>query len=143
MEGSFSRAFPLPYLLKRCTFFSMNDFDPVAELKKYKVHLIAMSAAIFSITLMLSLCGRNNSKGRGSARITPMPQPTEGILLDYSDPQLAEDRLLMPQPLVFYTRRAGTNLINFERAGYSLDEAQFEETYQIYEKRDPSLQTDR
>jgi len=119
----------------------MNNFDLMAELKKYKVHLIAMSVAIFSLTLMLSLCGgKKGSSGRGAERPTQIPRADEGILLDYSDPQLDEDRLRMPQPLIFYTRRAGANLVNFERTEYVLDDAQFEETYQIYEKRESVLQ---
>jgi len=115
----------------------MNAFDPVAEIKKYKVHLIAMSVAIFSLTFMLSLCGGEKTTAKRSSgdKTVQRPMPIEGILLDYSDPQLAEDRLRMPLPLMFHTRRLGVSMVNFERTAYVLDDAQFEETYQIYEKR--------
>jgi hypothetical protein len=119
----------------------MNDFDLMAELKKYKAHLIGMSVAIFSLTLILSLCGgRKNPAWHGAERPTQIPRPSEGILLDFSDPQLDEDRLRMPQPLVFHTRRAGANLIDFERSAYVLDDAQFEEVYPIRERRETSFQ---
>ncbi|MDR2733261.1 MAG: hypothetical protein LBC99_01305 [Spirochaetota bacterium] len=115
----------------------MNDFDPIAEIKKNKVPLIVMSLAIFVVTFIIVLIGKSDA-GSGNRKELPSSQTPvsgKGIILDYSDPQLPEDRLDMPQPIIFFTRGPGTNRLHYDRVQYALDDAGFDEPIRIREKR--------
>ena len=116
----------------------MDTFDPVAEFKKNKIYIIAGAAVLFVLTFILSVGGgggkRPAQRGDESRKI-PLPEAHQGILLDYSDPQLAEDRLRMPEPHVFFTRPLGANGTLFERSPYALDDSIFEDRVVIRETR--------
>jgi hypothetical protein len=114
----------------------MDDFDLKAEIERNKRPLILMSIALFVITFIIVLIA---SKGSApGSRSTPLPQtasPKQGVILDYSDPSLPEDRMDMPEPIVFFTRGPGTNRLHFNRIEYALDNAEFDEPIKILEKR--------
>jgi hypothetical protein len=71
-----------------------------------------------------------------------LPEAHRGILLDYSDPQLAGDALQMPAPHVFFTRPLGADRTPFERSAYALDDALFEDRIPVHEKRAAQTQTE-
>jgi len=127
----------LPNAGERCTLVHMSDFDPIAEIKKNKIPLIAMSIGIFVVTFIIVLIGKSGGKPAPRKETPGAQAPVSGknILLDYSDPQLPGDRLDMPAPIIFFTRGPGTNRLHFDRVPYALDDAEFDAPVRIREKR--------
>jgi len=115
----------------------MNDFDPVAEIKKNKKPLIIMSVAVFVVTFIIVLIAKSGGKSGVRREISEAKAPVSGksIILDYSDPQLPEDRLDMPAPIIFFTRSPGTNRLRIDRIQYELDDTEFDAPVKIREKR--------
>jgi hypothetical protein len=115
----------------------MNNFDPIAEIKKNKTPLIIMSVAIFVVTFIIVLIAKSGGKPDTRKGVPGAQTPAVGknIILDYSDPQLPEDRLEMPAPIIFFTRSPGTNRLHIDRIQYELDDTEFDAPVRIREKR--------
>ena len=115
----------------------MEDFDLKAELEQHKKTLILGAITVFIVTFVIVLLAKRGGGSRYQEWefSTFEPRTESGIILDFSDPQLAEDRLRMPEPIRFYTRRTGANLLSFERSTFRLDDAEFEENITLRESR--------
>ena len=116
----------------------MNNFDPAAEIRKNKIPLIIMSIAIFVVTFIIVLIAKSGGGKPDTRKGIPgakTPVSGKNIILDYSDPQLPEDRLEMPAPIIFFTRSPGTNRLHIDRIQYELDDTEFDAPVRIREKR--------
>jgi len=106
-----------------------QDFDLLEELKRNKWPLAGMSVAVFILTLLLFSKG---SDPLSSRQVEEKEFPTEesrpiekkdGVLLDLSEQLFEADRFSLAGPVRFFIRGAGTNLVQFQRKMYELDES--------------------